>query len=196
MPDFHTPGPEAPTPEDEVRAFVRSCVRAGLLTHDELHAQVVEAIERQVPDHAAEADELATAWVGEAHDVLREDQRNWPEATDYERLQSAFEEMQLQDVSVLQGCDESAARQAVEEAQTAGAGIRGVAWFTHEEVWHAVDEGVLAITVIEGETATAVGEDHELVYDVRGILEKHGLESGFAEGRVQVDAHWQRPLAS
>ncbi|HYO41333.1 MAG TPA: hypothetical protein VER39_16935 [Nocardioidaceae bacterium] len=182
-----------PGTEEHVRDFARVCVRAGLLSTEEMHAAVVEAITTGLPDRAGEADELATAWLAEEHDRARENQRNWPESTDFERLQSAFAEMELLDVSVLQGCeDHRTPTRLIEESDAAG--LRGVAWFTPADVWHAVDEGMLAVTLWHGTTANAAPDD-DLLYDVLGILEKHGLVARFDEGRIEVDAHWQKPMA-
>ncbi len=84
--------------EQHVREFTRVCVRAGLLPADELHAEVVQAITAELPDRAGRADELADGWLVEAREALRLDQEGWPEATDYERLQSAFDELEIADV--------------------------------------------------------------------------------------------------
>lgn len=183
-----------PTAEEQVRAFTRSCVRAGLLSSQEMHDEVLEVIAKDLPDRAAQADELATAWLEEAHDQLREDQRDWPESTDYERLQSAFAEMELMDVSVLQGCaDHWAAKRLIEDSLAGGAGLRGVAWFTPADVWHAVDEGMLEVNLWHGTTANVAAGD-ELLDDALGILEKHGLSARFDEGRIEVDAHWYKRI--
>jgi hypothetical protein len=185
-----------PQAEQHVREFTRSCVRAGLLSSEELHSEVVEAITTELPDRAGEADELATAWLEEAHAELRADQQQWPESTDYERLQSAFAEMELLDISVLQGCEDHwAAKRLLDERSGAGVTPRGVAWFTPADVWHAVDEGMLEVNLWHGTTANAAPGD-DLVYDVLGILEKHGLRAHFDEGRIEVDAHWQKRIAT
>jgi hypothetical protein len=180
--------------EDHVREFARACVRAGLLSTDGLHAEVVAAIRQELPQRAGEADALATAWTDEAREQLRVDQESWPEATDYERLQSAFEELALDDVVVLQGCEDHwAAKRLIEERTAAGAAPRGVAWFTPPDVWHAVDEGMLEVNLWHGTTANAAPGD-ALLDDVLGVLEKHGLAARFDEGRIEVDAHWHRRI--
>jgi hypothetical protein len=180
--------------EDHVREFARACVRAGLLSTDELHAEVVAAIRQELPQRGGEADALATAWTDEAREQLRVDQESWPEATDYERLQSAFEELALDDVVVLQGCEDHwAAKRLIEERTAAGAAPRGVAWFTPPDVWHAVDEGMLEVNLCHGTTANAAPGD-ALLDDVLGVLEKHGLAARFDEGRIEVDAHWHRRI--
>ena len=99
--------------EQHVREFTRASVRAGLLTADELHREVVEAIIVDLPSRAADAATLAAAWIDDAREELRVDQQGWPDATDYERLQTAFDELALDDIVVLQGCDDHWAAKAV-----------------------------------------------------------------------------------
>ena len=181
--------------EKHVREFARSCVRAGLLTTAELHAEVVRAVTEELPARAVEADGLAAAWVNEAREELRVDQLSWPEATDYDRLQSAFAELETADVVVLQGCEDHWAAKALIDARAAsGAAPRGVVWFTPPDVWHAVDEGMLEVNLWHGTTANAAPGDL-LLDDVLGVLEKHGLAAHFDEGRIEVDAHWHRRVA-
>jgi hypothetical protein len=72
---------------------------------------------------------------------------------------------------------------------------RGVAWFTPADVWHAVDEGLLRVHVWHGTTAPAV-EGDELVGDILGVLEKHGLAGRFEDGRIEVDAHWHKRITT
>ena len=192
----HQPGHEHDhEAEHRVREVTRVSVRAGLMSSEEMHVEVVRAITTELPDRAAGADELATAWLAEEHDRAREDQRNWPESTDYERLQSAFAEMELLDISVLQGCeDHRAADHLIEEGAAAGAGLRAVVWFTPSAVRHAVDEGKLTVTVKPG-TTTEDDPLGDLDYDVLGILEKHGLVGRADEDRIEIDVHWQKPMA-
>ena len=181
--------------EQHVRAFARACVRAGLLSTEQIHAEVVQAITDELPERADQAETLAGSWVDEAREQLRLEQTSWPEGTDYERLQSAFEEMQLLDVDVLQGCEDHwAAKRLLDERATAGAVPRGVLWFTAPDVWHAVDEGMLEVNLWHGTTANAAPGD-ELLDDVLGVLEKHGLAARFDEGRIEVDAHWHKRIA-
>jgi hypothetical protein len=183
------------TAEQHVREFTRAGVRAGLLPVEELHDDVVEAIVAELPERADEAADLAQAWIDEAREQLRVDQESWPEATDYERLQSAFGEMELADVVVLQGCEDHwAAKRLLDERRAADDSPRGVAWFTPSDVWHAVDEGMLEVNLWHGTTANVAPGD-ELLADVLGVLEKHGLAAHFDEGRIEVDAHWHKRIA-
>ena len=178
--------------EQHVREFARACVRAGLLSTDELHGEVVEAIVTELPSRADGAEALAEAWIGEAREELRVDQQSWPEATDYERLQTAFEELELGDVVVLQGCEDHwAAKAVLDQRAAAGSPPRGIAWFMPSDVWHAVDEGMLEVNLWHGTTANVAPGD-ELLDDVIGVLEKHGLAAHFDEGRIEVSAFWHR----
>jgi len=182
--------------EDHLREFTRASVRAGLLDTDALHAEVVQAIQAELPDRAGEADDLARAWVGEAREQLRVDQESWPEATDFERLQSAFAELELGDVVVLQGIEDHwVAKRLLDKRAAAGDPPRGVAWFTSPDVWHAVDEGMLELNLWHGTTANAAPGD-ALLEEVLGVLEKHGLAAHFDEGRIEVDAHWHKRIAT
>jgi hypothetical protein len=105
--------PDQALAERHVREFARACVRAGLLDADALRDEVEQAIETELPHRADGAGDLAAAWIDEAREELRVDQESWPEATDYERLQSAFTEIELGDVVVLQGVEDHWAAKAV-----------------------------------------------------------------------------------
>ncbi len=181
--------------EEQVRDFARVSVRAGLLPDAEVRAEVVEAITVELPDRADEASDLASAWIDDAREQLRVDQESWPEATDYERLQTAFAELELDDVLTLQGCEDHwAAKAVLDERAATGRSPRGIAWFTPSDVWHAVDEGMLEVNLWHGTTANAAPGD-ALLDDVLGVLEKHGLAAHFDEGRIEVNAHWHRRLS-
>jgi len=183
-------------PEEHVRDFTRSCVRSGLLSQEEVLDEVVQAIESELPDRADEARELAGIWVAEARDALIHDQGNWPEASDYDRLQSAFAEFEMADVAVLQGCEDHwSAKAELERRAAEGRPPRGIAWFTPSDVWHAVDEGMLEVNLWHATTANVALGD-ELLDDVIVVLKKHGLESHFDEGRIEVNAHWQKRIAA
>jgi ABC-type sugar transport system substrate-binding protein len=178
--------------ERQVREFARACVRAGLMSPEELHAEVVAAITADLPDHGGDAHALAGAWLQEAREELRRDESGWPQPTDYDRLQTAFAELDDADVVVLQGCEDHWAAKAVLDARAdEGARPRGIAWFTPPDVWHAVDEGMLEVNLWHGSTANAAPGD-ELLDEVLGTLQRHGLDAHFDEGRIEVAAHWHR----
>jgi hypothetical protein len=178
--------------EEDVREFTRSCVRAGLLDQSALYDEVTLAVRTELPHLASQADVLARTWIAEFTQELRRDQQTWPETTDYDRLQAAFDELGSLDVVVLQGCDDHWAAKGVLDDR-GDHRPRGVAWFTPPDVWHAIDEGMLEVNVWHGTTANVAPGD-ALLDEVVAVFARHGLSAHFDEGRVEVAAHWQRRL--
>lgn len=175
-----------------VRDFTRSCVRAGLLSEQELYDEVLLAISTELTGSAEPADALARAWVEEFRAELAADEAAWPATTDYDRVQSAFDELAGCDVVVLQGCEDHWAAKAVLDSRAAsGTRPRGVAWFTPSDVWHAIDEGMLEVNLWHASSANVAPGD-ALLEHVVAVFESHGLPAHFDEGRVEVGAHWQR----
>jgi len=178
--------------QQHVREFTRSCVRAGLLSDGRLHQEVVQAIETELPAHAPEADSLARSWIEAERAELVRDVADWPETTDYDRLQAVFGDLDATGVVVLQACEDHwSAKAELERYDASGAPPRGIAWFTPSDVWHAIDEGMLEVNLWHGTTANAAPGD-ALLDDVVGTFEKHGLDATFDEGRIEVGAHWQK----
>jgi len=173
-----------PRPED-TRAWVSSVVRSGLGTADELRAQVLEALRADHP--GLDADAVASRWIAEVMAEWRAEAASWSQETDYERLQQAFGILADAGVVVLQGCvDHWSAR----DVATSHLPV-GVAWFTPQDVWHAVDEGMLEVNLWHGTTANAAPGD-QLLEDALAAFAAAGLEAHFDEGRIEVAAYWQR----
>lgn len=191
MPDKH---PAPPSAEEQLRDFTRSCVRAGLLDDSALLEEVSEAIRSGLPEHD-DAVGLASTWIGRERELAIADQDAWPEATDYERLQTAFYELEMADIVVLQGVEDHwAAKAELDRRSAAGTPATGIAWFTPSDVWHAIDEGMLEVNVWHESTAN-VAPGSDLLDDVLTVLNKHGLEAHFDEGRIEVAARWQRRIS-
>ena len=172
--------PSSSLHEQQVREFARACVRSGLLDDAGLYDEVLLAIRSELPD-TADPEAVARSWIQQCRAELDADQRDWPETTDYDRLQAAFAELEAGGVAVLQGCEDHwAAKRLLEERAAAGAPPRGVAWFTQPDVWHA--------------TTANVAPGDPLLEHVVGVLERHGLPAHYDEGRVEVSAHWHRRI--
>jgi len=184
-------GPKV-SPEERTRDFARAQVRAGLLDEAAVLSEVTEAVdaELRVDDPASFAAELvARAWA-----ELADDERTWPDPTDYERLQTAFAALAGADVVVLQGiADHWTANAELRRRADEGRPPRGVAWFTAPDVWHAVDHGMLEVNVWHADSANVAPGDSllDLVVDA---LDAQGLPAHFDEGRVEVSASWHRRL--
>ena len=179
---------EKVSPEQHVREFTRSCVRAGLLPDDAVLNEVEQAIETELPTRRAESESLARTWVAEARAELARDQADWPEVTDHDRLQAAFAELEQAGIVVLQACDDHWSAKA-ELDRRADSPPRGIAWFTPSDVWHAIDEGMLEVNVWHATTANVAPGD-ALLDDVVAVFERQQLPAHFDEGRIEVSAHW------
>lgn len=182
------------TAEREMRDLARLLVRAGLTSSEETHRELTEAIERSLPQR--DADATATQWLADARAALREEESEWPAATDHDALMAVFAACEQAGIRVLQGvADHWSAKEELDRlaGEPAGAGLRGILWFTQPDVWHAVDEGMLEVNLWHASTANAAPGD-QLLEEVLTLFAEHGLPVHFDEGRIEVAAFWRRRL--
>jgi hypothetical protein len=172
---------------DELRDFARLQVRAGLYDAGQQLAEVAQAIEADLPQ--TDAPTLARAWLTAERASVRAEQEDWPVPTDHDRLQEAFAGLERGDIVVLQGVEDhwTATDRLARETH------RGVAWFTHSDVWHAIDEGMLEVNLWHGSTANVAPGD-VLLEEALATFAGAGLAAHFDEGRIEVTARWQRRL--
>ncbi|QIX26925.1 hypothetical protein ncot_10155 [Nocardioides sp. JQ2195] len=176
------------TPEEELVDFARLQVRAGLLSPEQMEAEVVEATRAEMPE--TDASIMARAWLAGARKDLAAEASTWPATTDHDRLQAVFAECSEHGVRVLQGVEDHwKAKESL--ASDASDGLRGVIWFTQPDVWHAIDEGMLEVNLWHASTANAAPGDH-LLEAVLSCFSRHGLSARFDEGRIEVSAFWHR----
>ncbi len=183
--------------EERLRDYARVLVRSGLQTREELVADLETAVAEELgepgdPGRPGEGTGLATRLAEEAAADLQVEQAGWPEPTDYERIQLVFAELEQVGVVVLQGVDDHwAATELLEQLDDEGLTVRGVAWFTAPDVWHAIDHGMLEVNLWHGDTANVAPGD-VLLDQAVALFEAQGLPAHFDEGRIEVSAHWQR----
>lgn len=180
---------------DRLADLARVHVRAGLLDPETMHRDVASAV---AADLSGEREPAATArtFLAEARAELLAEQAGWQHPTDHERLQDALADLEQQRVVVLQAVDDHWVADAELRRQAAaGAAIVGVVWFTAPDVWHAVDHGMLELNVWHADSAN-VAPGEPLLDLVVSTLADHDLAAHFDEGRVEVAARWQRPLAA
>ncbi|MPZ60427.1 MAG: hypothetical protein GEU93_03835 [Propionibacteriales bacterium] len=178
---------------DELRDFARLQVRAGYLTEDESRAEVAEAVRAELPDENA-PEQVAARWLAECERALEAEQRGWPDTTDFDRLLVAFDDLRMAGIVVLPACEDHwSATAELERLEATGARPHGIVWFTHPDVWHAIDHGMLEINVWHGDSANVAPGD-VLLDTVLETLSRHDLPAHFDEGRVEVSVHWQRRL--
>jgi hypothetical protein len=175
---------------EQLRDFARLQVRAGLLDDESCRREVAAAVASETKE--LDADALARSWVAAERQQLRDDQATWVRPTDHDRLLAAFDELVSARVVVLQGVEDHwTATAELARLAAAGTSVDGVAWFTHPDVWHAIDHGMLEINVWHADTANVAPGD-PLLGVVIACLERHGLPAHFDEGRIEVGAHWHR----
>ena len=140
----------------------------------------------------AEAGRLTSEYVADAHTRHHEAAATWPARTDVDRFEEAVTELEAAGVIVLQAIDDHwAANDELRGRTEVGLQPRGIAWFTHSDVWHAVEHGMLEVNLWHGDTAN-VAEGEDLLLFVEETLERHGLPAHFDEGRIEVTMRWQR----
>ncbi|RNL79182.1 DUF6891 domain-containing protein [Nocardioides marmorisolisilvae] len=175
-----------PRPED-TQAWVASALRSGLEDPDALRDQVVDVIRADHP--GLDAVSTADAWLAHAREAWVTESAAWPTTTDHDRLTEAFGSLEAAGIVVLAGCaDHWSARDELAGREPTP---RGIAWFTPQDVWHAVDEGMLEVNLWHGSTANAAPGD-PLLDDALAAFAAAGLEGHFDEGRIEVSAYWQR----
>jgi Domain of unknown function (DUF6891) len=176
---------------DQLRNYARVQVWSGFRPLDEVRADVLDAVLDEVSDRA-EAQRLTTEFVEVAEESLAVAMTTWPPVTEFDRLQAALTELEAAGIAVLQACEDHwAAQEMLQTLAAAGARPRGIAYFTHTDIWHAVDHGMLEINLWHGDSANVAPGD-DLLADVQETLARNGIDSLFEEGRIEVTVAWQR----
>ncbi len=184
-------GPDKATRLDQLRTFAKVQVWSGFRSVPQVRADVYDAVVHEAND-VAEAQALTDAYVASALEQLVAASSTWPAVTDFDRLQAAFSDLRDADIVVLQACDDHWAANEVLQARAAeGRPPRGIVYFTHTDVWHAVEHGMLELNVWHGDSANVATSD-QLLADVTDVLRRHGLTAIFDEGRLEVTLTWQR----
>ncbi len=176
---------------EQLKTFARVQVWSGYKTAAEVRADVLEAVLDEVTD-PAEAASLADEYIAQAEQDRAEASTSWPSTTGFDHLQAAIADLRSAGVIVLEACEDHwAADAALKHAATDGGPPTGIAYFTHADVWHAVEHGMLELNVWHATSANVAPGD-ALLDLVQQTLARHGLESLFDEGRIEVSISWQR----
>ncbi|MGI8887873.1 MAG: DUF6891 domain-containing protein [Nocardioidaceae bacterium] len=176
---------------DQLRTYARVQVRAGFNTAEEIRADVYDAVSEEVKA-PAEAQRLTDDFLSAAHAELALDAADWPQLTQFDALQAAFAELEQHDVVILQACaDHWAAHDELQRRAAEGRPVRGIGYFTHSDVWHAVEHQMLELNLWHGTSANVAPGD-ELLDLVLDVLARHGIDSLFDEGRLELTVSWQR----
>ena len=176
---------------EQLKTFARVLVWSGYKSDAEVRAEVREALLDEVKD-PAEADRLTNDYLRQAEHDREVAQRAWPHPSGFDRLQAAFGDLRGAGLIVLEACDDHwAANDALQRAAEAGESPLGVAYFTHADVWHAVEHGMLELNVWHASSANVAPGDDLLTF-VEQTLAAHGIDAHFDEGRIEVSVPWER----
>lgn len=181
---------------EQLRTFARCQVWSGYRSDPEVRAEVYDAALAEERDPAR-----AQALTEEVLTVARRDlevaSATWPARSGFDRLQDAFVDLRAADVIVLEAVDDHwSANERLTRDRSAGHAPRGIAYFTHPDIWHAVEHGMLELNLWHGTSANVAPGD-ELLDLVLATLRRHGIEAIFDEGRIEATVSWQRrPSAS
>ncbi len=181
----------------EVRAFVRTQVRSGYVEPSAIPEITVDYFTGSYPEDlvlpaATDALEAEVA-------LLRAEEPSWPEVTDYDRLTSAFADLEgrgilaREDYACCRNCGTKEARVELEESSAAGQAPMGFAFFHMQDTERVVEGGPLMICFGDQDDTdsgtTKVGE--QVVAALRGA----GLRTdwnGSPDSRIEVHMHWLR----
>jgi hypothetical protein len=178
-------------------------MEAGL--RDQVRSErIVEGAVEQFSDEldeagVAELEEEAPRIYVEAFAAHEEAKRAWPQVTDCDRLDVAFEELNERGILArhhwwcCQTCGHGAMPDERAAVLAAGGVARGYAFYHVQDTEAAVDgAGVcLAYGAFEDGDAPTLAIAHEVV----DVLQKHGLTvrwDGSVKRRITVDLVWQR----
>jgi len=176
---------------EQLKTYARCQVWSGYRGDADVRAEVFEAARDEESDRGR-AQALTDEYVDQARADLASAAQEWPQVTGFDRLQAAFADLRSGGVVVLEAVEDHwTANETLEEMAAGGEPPRGVAYFTHPDVWHAVEHGMLELNVWHGTTANVAPGD-DLLDFVVATLERHGLPALFDEGRIEVTVDWQR----
>ena len=182
---------------DEIKSYLEAQIRAG---YDTIDAAVESTVEAFIDEHDADSLRRIARLLGvEILARILAETASWPEVTDCDRLDAAFEELQSagivarQNFSCCGTCGAAEIGDEIDAEVKKGTKVRGYAFFHMQDTESAVEGYGLYLSygsVTEGEEA-ALGTGEEIV----DTLEKHGLKTewdGTWENRIHLQLDWKR----
>lgn len=184
---------------EDLLGFVRYQVRGGFVP--------VEHIADSAIEYAADGVEpedlrpFADIFVADALDQVREETRTWPDITDCDRLDAAFDDLEAhgilarQNFTCCQTCGHAEMKAEIDEARADGRRVAGYVFFHRQDTDYAVDGHGLFLAfaaTVRGETAAAA-----IGRRVAEAVTRQGLAvswDGSAETRVRVPMQWKKRL--
>ncbi|MBN2972358.1 hypothetical protein JW805_10060 [Roseomonas aeriglobus] len=190
--------PAAPLPMlDDLRDFIRRDVAGGFFDDDAVLRNAVEVYADEI-----DADTLRVSAQAYLRDALRDHraaQAGWPEETDCDRLDAAFEALEAQGIVCRQNftccgtCGAAEIRDEMDAIEAAGFDVRGYAFYHAQDTEAAVDGDGLYLNygAIDDDDDQAVAVGRLVTQE----LSAHGLKvswSGDLAKRIGVFLDWKR----
>ncbi|HEY7042364.1 MAG TPA: hypothetical protein VH419_01720 [Nocardioidaceae bacterium] len=176
---------------EQLKTYARVQVWSGYRSPADVRSDVYDALLDEVKD-PSEAERLTSDYLVQAERDLESAAAEWPDPSAFDRLQATFEDLREQGLIVLEACEDHwSANAALETAGAEGPEPAGIAYFTHADVWHAVEHGMLELNVWHPSTANVAPGD-PLLERVQEALARHRISSVFDEGRIEVSVAWER----
>jgi hypothetical protein len=178
----------------EILRDVKLTVRSGMYDPGSVVDMFLEDYEDEVDEG-----ELAKV-VEQEYEKLAAQQASWPEVTDVDRLEDAFDELNennfiaLMDAGYTQSDGYDDVCEIYAEAEDPDA-VEGYCFFHHQDLLRAVESGklYLAFGPMDAEREKELGPS--IGKEIVATLHKHGLKSewdGSFDQRILVSLDWKR----
>ena len=181
----------------DLQGYIERDVAGGFRPEDEIATNAIEVLadEYDAADLTPHAIRMTREFIA-AH---KQEQASWPQRTDCDRLDSAFEALERtgvvcrQDFSCCGTCGAGEIQDEMDKVAKSGTRVRGYAFYHMQDTESAVEGGGLYLNygaILEGEEA-AVGIGQEIA----ASLKQQGLKVDWDETwakRIGVRRDWKR----
>ncbi len=186
---------------DDLKSYISRDLRGGYVSPEEIIDSAIEIVAEEQFDAKTLRPHAQRALAQEIA-AYRQDERGWPEVTDYDRLDRTFVELERQGIVCRQNfsccgnCGSAEIWDEMRDAKETGLSVRGYVFFHIQDTESAIEGGGLYLSygaVAEGEASAL-----EVAREVADALTQAGLQvdwDGSWERRIGVRLDWQRRLA-
>lgn len=183
--------------EQEIRRYVRTDVRAGFSSDDEIVQVIGEVLDHDYREDAVRA--VTPRIIAEERKLLAEEEQLWPSTTDCDRLDRAFACLEAagivarQNFSCCGNCGAGEIWGEIDAVASPGMRVRGYVFYHQQDTESAADGYGLCLSY----GATTEGEQPalEVAHEIVATLKAHDLPTdwnGKCSTRIDVPLKWQR----
>ena len=188
---------EAQDIRDQMKDLIRIQVAGGFSPEEEIVEYAVGSYQDDLP--VEDLIPLARQLTAEAIERHLAGQTDWPEVTDWDRLNAAFEELSESGIVAKHNgvcCQTCAVHEAYQEMTRLieqGRDIRGYTFYHEQDTESAVDNG--AVCLAYGSTKRWKWSKLSIGKEVARVVKSHGLRvdwNGSLKRRITVFLDWKR----